>query len=180
MRASHLRDMHFAYCRKSKYKTTRGFTRLTRHPHASNSEAWLQFIVRHYLMGKSIADHLSFLRTLIIKQNPPDARFSSSSTLGKSKGSTNSKWFHQHRPKLQARVRSLRFIQHQLILPCQQVLEALHHQRTNRRKPQLFQTKSPMTMPSQSSHPTMTHQSRPPFKSSTPRSGSRPQSPRNL
>jgi hypothetical protein len=108
---------------------------------------------------------------------PPDARFSSNSTLGKSKGSTNLKWFHQHRPKLQARVRTRRFIQHQLILPCQQVLEALHHQLTNRRKPRLFQTKSPMALPSQSS--TMTHQSRPPSKSSTPRSGSRPQSSRN-
>jgi hypothetical protein len=110
---------------------------------------------------------------------PPDARFSSKSTPGKSKGSTNSKWFHQHRPKLQARVRSRRFIQHQLILPCQQVLEALYHQRTNQRKPRLIQTKSPMTMPSQSSHPMMTHQSRRPSRSSTPRSGSRPQSSRN-
>ena len=70
MRASHLRDMHFASCRKSKYKTTRGLTRLTRHPHASNSEAWVQFIVRHYLKDKSVVDHQSFLRTLIIKQNP--------------------------------------------------------------------------------------------------------------
>ena len=178
MRASHLRDMHFASCRKSKYKTTRGLTRLTRHPHAAIPRHGCNYCTP-LSEGQKCCRSSVFPSHTYYQAQSPDACFSSKSTPGKSKGSTNSKWFHQHRPKFQARVRSRRFIQHQLILPCQQVLEALHHQRTNQRKPRLIQTKSPMTMPSQSSHPMMTHQSRRPSRSSTPRSGSRPQSSRN-